>query len=93
LATVRAVKVSGLMIRALFFGLGTFVALWGMTLVAVDGVVLSFGSGDSDARLVKTLTTALPDGRRVLSPPDWIGFTLVGMGGLTMLYSVALPRG
>ncbi len=80
------------MIRALFFGLGTFVCLWGMSLVAVDGVVLSIGEEMLQSRVLRLVSCAAPDGRRMIDPPDWIGFTLAGMGGLTMLYSVALPR-
>ena len=80
------------MIRAFFFGLGTFVALWGMMLIVVDGFVLPCTPGVNASPLVIRFTAALDDGRRVLSPPHWIGYTLVGMGGLTVLYSVALPR-
>lgn len=85
-------KVTGAMIRALFFGLGAFVGLWGLSLFMVEGLVLTFGAGAEESRAFALLTSALPDGRRVLCPPDWVGFTMVGMGGLTMLYSVALPR-
>ena len=80
------------MIRALFFGLGAFVGLWGMSLVAVDGVVLSVAEDAQPSRVLEAVSQVAPDGRRMIDPPDWIGFTLVGMGGLTMLYSVALPR-
>mgnify|MGYP006332185319 CR=1 FL=1 len=44
------------------------------------------------SRLIALVSQAATDGRRVIDPPDWLGFTLAGMGGLTMLYSVALPR-
>ena len=80
------------MIRALFFGLGAFVGLWGMSLIAVDGVLLNVSEAAEQSRVMRFVSTPAPDGRRMIDPPDWIGFTLVGMGGLTMLYSVALPR-
>ncbi|MFV0445389.1 MAG: hypothetical protein ACK5Q5_17565 [Planctomycetaceae bacterium] len=80
------------MIRALFFGLGAFVALWGMSLVAVDGFVLNVRDSAQPNNLLAMISQTAPDGRRMIDPPDWVGFTLVGMGGLTMLYSVALPR-
>jgi hypothetical protein len=80
------------MIRALFFGMGAFAGLWGMSLVAVDGVVLNVSAGAEQSRVMRLVSSSAPDGRRMIDPPDWIGFTLVGMGGLTMLYSVALPR-
>jgi hypothetical protein len=80
------------MIRALFFGLGTFVGLWGMSLFAVDGVLLDLAEDASCSRMVQVISRAAPDGRRMVDPPDWVGYTLVGMGGLTMLYSVALPK-
>lgn len=80
------------MIRALFFGLGTFVGLWGMSLFAVDGVLLTLAPDAAKSRMMLAISAAGPDGRRLLDPPDWVGYTLVGMGGLTMLYSVALPK-
>ena len=80
------------MIRALFFGIGARVALCGLTVVFLDGFVLNVGADLCATRAIRLLTTYLPDGRRVLDPPDWIGYTMVGMGGLTVLYSVALPR-
>lgn len=80
------------MIRALFFGLGAFVGLWGLSFVAVDGVVLSASEASQPSRVLQAISQTAPDGRRMIDPPDWLGFTLVGMGGLTMLYSVALPR-
>ncbi len=80
------------MIRALFFGLGAFVALWGLTLFVVDGVVLACEAAPETQRPLVQWTAALPDGRRVIDPPDWAAYTMVGMGGLTMLYALALPR-
>lgn len=80
------------MIRALFFGLGTFVGLWGMSLFAVDGVLLTLTPEAAQSRMIQAVSTAITDGRRVVDPPDWVSYTLVGMGSLTMLYSVALPR-
>lgn len=80
------------MIRALFFGLGAFVALWGLTLFVVDGVVLACEPETDEPRPLVQFTEPLPDGRRLLDPPDWMAYTMVGMGGLTMLYALALPR-
>lgn len=80
------------MIRALFFGLGAFVGLWGLSLIAVDGVLVDMSESAQQSRVVGLVSQAAADGRRIIDPPDWIGFTLAGMGGLTMLYSVALPR-
>jgi hypothetical protein len=80
------------MIRALFFGLGAFVGLWGMSLFAVDGVLLSLSDETLRSRLLQTFISFGADGQPVINPPDWIGYTFVGMGGLTMLYSVALPK-
>lgn len=80
------------MIRALFFGLGAFVGLWGLSLIAVDGVLLHQSAVAQQNELIELVSSPAADGRRLIDPPDWIGFTLVGMGGLTLLYSVALPR-
>ena len=32
------------------------------------------------------------ESRPILDPPDWAAFTLLSIGSVTMLYSVALPK-
>ena len=67
--------------------------LWGLSLLAVDGVLLCVGEGAQQNQVLTLISSHTEDGRCMIDPPDWLGYTLVGMGGLTMLYSVALPKG
>lgn len=81
------------MLRTFFFSVGIFVTLSGISLLAVDGVVVKVDEGASGSNLVQAVSQATKDGRRFIDPPDWVGYAFVGMGGVTMLYAVALPRG
>ncbi|HXY35133.1 MAG TPA: hypothetical protein VEI07_12960 [Planctomycetaceae bacterium] len=82
------------MLRGTFFSVGVFIALWGASLFFVDKIVLKVA--DDSAR---------PPGfrgayagnqqqkqQRVITPPDWVSFSLLSVGAVTMLYAVALPR-
>ncbi|MEZ6057175.1 MAG: hypothetical protein R3C01_10760 [Planctomycetaceae bacterium] len=80
------------MLRTFFFSIGTFVILSGMSLFAIDGVVVRVGEGAQGSHLVQAVSQPTKDGRRFIDPPDWVGYTMVGIGGITLLYSVALPR-
>ncbi len=77
------------MLRSLFLSVGVFVALVGAGLLKVDTIVLT-GEGElvSDYHgLIR-----VDDGdRHVIDPPDWAPFSLMAIGGVTILYSIALP--
>lgn len=83
------------MLRAFFFSGGLFVALWGVSFLMVDKMVLTF-----DAELPEVRTEEFrglfmqetQDSKRVINPPDWAAFFLMSLGTVTMLYAVALPR-
>ena len=81
-----------MMIRSFFFGLGVFVALSGLSLFAIDGVLLTEEHSGRSTTVSSFVRQDTPDGRELINPPDWVAYTLAGMGGLTMLYSVALPK-
>ena len=80
------------MLRSFFFAIGIFVGLCGMSLFFVDGVVTRVGKGAEGSRVMRAVATPTTDGRFFIEPPDWIGYTFVGMGGITMLYTIALPK-
>ncbi|HEX6983981.1 MAG TPA: hypothetical protein VF170_01335, partial [Planctomycetaceae bacterium] len=50
-------------------------------------------SGPSPWRLVSVVrdTEAASEGREVIDPPDWAAFALLSVGGVTVLYALALP--
>lgn len=90
------------MIRAAFFACGVFVALCGGALTLVDRVVLTDYAGRKLRGAVETKSSALrliyssgentvAAGREVIDPPDWGGFCLLSVGGVTLLYSLCLP--
>jgi hypothetical protein len=79
--------------RAFFLGTGVYVALFGATLFLVDQIKLHpHQSATPDAWMAYLTTDGTGHGRTV-NPPDWLPYTLVGMGGVTILYAIALPKG
>lgn len=78
--------------RALFLGTGVYVAFVGAVLFLVDTVTLQAATTEASA-FVHWLTTDPAGHGRVLNPPEWLPYMLVGMGGVTVLYAIALPRG
>jgi hypothetical protein len=85
-----------LMVRATFFSLGLFVTMWGVAFLFADKIVL-YDNGeklerDKNLRGMLTHQQVEKDVRRVFDPPDWAAFSLLSIGSVTVLYSVALPR-
>ena len=82
----------GHMIRAAFLASGLFLALSGAGLFVVDQVVLTEKVSQADAPPLDWLTSRNESGRRLFNRPEWMPFTFIGVGGVTMLYAVALPK-
>lgn len=81
------------MMRATFFAIGLFVTLWGVGFLVVDKFVLKANSEATQTTGFRGLFTAVaPESTRVIDPPDWAAFSLMSVGTVTMLYSVALPK-
>jgi hypothetical protein len=81
------------MLRSIFFSAGLFIALAGLLFFFVDKVV--FNSRDEQIRQSGFRGLFMParvSQPRVVDPPDWTSFSLISIGAVTMLYSVALPR-
>jgi hypothetical protein len=82
------------MLRACFFATGLFVCLWGASFLFIDSLVLNIDDQpqtDGGFRgLLGMVTTA--EAPKVFSPPEWAAFSLISIGAVTMLYSVALPK-
>ena len=79
--------------RATFFAIGLFVTLSGVTLLFVDKIVLT--SREESVRtqgfrgMFSQMSAPKP---KVYDPPEWAAFSLLSIGAVTMLYSVALPK-
>lgn len=80
------------MIRAAFLTMGLYLSLCGASLFVVDEVTLTRDVSEADSVLLKVLTSPSASGLRIFNPPEWMSFTCVGVGGVTMLYAMALPR-
>lgn len=81
------------MMRATFFAIGLFVTLWGVGFLVIDKVVLKMNGEAAQQTGFRGLFTAVaPEKSRVIDPPDWAAFSLMSVGTVTMLYSVALPK-
>ena len=80
------------MIRAVFLSVGIYVALCGTGLLMVDSVTLTKKVSEADSSLLRQLCTWTDGGRLEFDPPEWMAFTFIGVGGVTVLYAIALPR-
>jgi hypothetical protein len=84
------------MLRGTFFSIGMFIALWGVSLLFVDKLVIKMPD-DAAARtpgfrgMLGQQNPQQPR-ERVIDPPDWAAFSMLSIGAVTMLYAVALPK-
>lgn len=82
------------MLRSAFFSAGLFVALWGVSFLMIDKLVMHSADDPSSkqSNFRGLLTSSGPDRKKVIDPPDWVAFSLMSVGTVTMLYSAALPK-
>lgn len=80
------------MLRSTCFALGMFVMLMGASFLFVDKFVLNLTEENSRDMAFRGLFTLNSSRQRVLDPPEWVAFSLMSIGSVTMLYSVALPK-
>jgi hypothetical protein len=78
--------------RALFLGTGVYIALVGTLLFIVDSVTLRAYRGVDSSPLLTFLTVDSLGKARSFNPPEWLPYTLVGIGGVTILYAIAIPK-
>mgnify|MGYP006272578717 CR=1 FL=1 len=83
------------MIRSIAFAVGLFVALCGGSFLMVDEMVLTAKYAPEvrrDDEFRGMFMKVNNDKQKVFTPPQWLAFTLMSIGSVTMLYSVALPK-
>ena len=83
------------MVRAIAFAFGLFVALCGSSFLLVEEMVLTVKHEAEKPRSdeFRGMFMRLNDHQqKVFSPPQWLAFSLMSVGTVTMLYSVALPK-
>jgi hypothetical protein len=84
------------MLRAIFFAGGLFVALWGGSFLMVDKMVLTMNDEpepvQQDEEFRGLFITRDGNDQAIFDPPEWAAFSLMSIGTVTMLYSIALPK-
>jgi hypothetical protein len=67
--------------RALFLAMGLFVLVLGLEGLAIDSATVTNVSDDGNGPSTVTVT-----------PAEWVPWSLVSAGAVTMLYSFTLPQ-
>ncbi len=81
------------MLRSSFFATGLFVLMWGGAFLMVDKVILHLTEESPQNQTgFRGLFTTNAARQKVFDPPDWAAFSLLSIGSVTMLYSLALPK-
>ncbi len=79
-------------LRPCVIGLGIALMMTGSCLLFVDQVTLRDAVEMDRARMPSIFIRVAPSAPHQFSPPPWLPITLMAAGGLTVLYSIALPR-
>ena len=72
------------MMRSFFLGVGLFVLILGLECMAIDQATVTNPQDSSGASAGPSLVT--------VTPADWVPWTLVSAGAVTMLYSYTIPQ-
>ncbi|MFV1991438.1 MAG: hypothetical protein ACC652_11935 [Acidimicrobiales bacterium] len=80
------------LVRPCVIGLGLALMMAGSTLLFVDRVTLRDAAEMQQSRMPQIFVRVSPLTKHEFSPPQWMPITLLAVGGLTVLYSIALPR-
>ena len=81
------------MLRSVFCSLGLFVLLWGAAFLMIDKVTLKMEEAPGDRSGFRGMFSSVGiKQKREFDPPPWAAFSLMSVGTVTMLYSVALPK-
>lgn len=80
------------MYRAGFLAFGLYMVLCGGGLIFVDEVALNKRISMNASPVLSVVGNSDESGRCHVRPPEWVPYTLIGVGLVTMLYSVALPK-
>lgn len=86
--------------RNQYFMIGLVVLLLGVQLRFVDSFVLNEKatrflierSNKAEVRSINLLPAAGPAVRKVVRPPEWLGWALMSVGSVLILHSLAMPR-
>ncbi|RIK79770.1 MAG: hypothetical protein DCC67_10065 [Planctomycetota bacterium] len=68
------------MFRSLFLALGVYSCILGVEAIAIDQAVLKRPEGQPTAS------------QKVVAPPDWAPWSLLGAGAVVVIYSFTIPK-
>ena len=77
--------------RAMFFAIGTVLIIVGLECLAVDKFVMRKRE-PPPAPTLPFETAAKTGPNKILDPPPWAPWTLMGTGAVVCLYSITLPK-
>ena len=77
------------MIRGAFSAVGINLTLWGAGLFYVTAVTLK---PETPQNLLLSLISEGTEDGRTIQFAAWLPYTLIGVGVVTILYAIALPR-
>jgi hypothetical protein len=80
------------LLRPIFIGIGLSLLMGGASLLFVERVSLRDTAQMAEARMPSVFVRIAPTVKYELTPPAWIPLTMLASGGLTVLYSIALPK-
>jgi hypothetical protein len=80
------------LLRPIFIGIGLSFLMGGASLLFVDRVTLRNTQEMAEARMPALFVRLAPSGKHEVMPPTWVPLTMLASGGLTVLYSIALPK-
>lgn len=78
--------------RSFFLAVGIFLCVLGAECLAVDQVVLKLREPPPQGTGLFTGGNPSAGPQRVVRPPEWAPWSLLGAGAITMIYSFTLPR-
>jgi hypothetical protein len=88
--------------RNQFFFIGLVILLLGLQLRFVSAYVLNpeatqflaerSGEAPAAAASIFNLTSTPAMGRKVVQPPEWLGWCLISVGAVLILHSLAMPK-
>jgi hypothetical protein len=80
------------MYRAAFLACGVYIMLAGSGLLFVDEIALTPRLSQQAQPYLRVVGKEDERGRYHVQPPEWVPFTLMGLGMVTVLYAIALPK-
>ncbi len=80
------------MFKSIALGIGISLCVLGGEFLVVESVVLAKGSESSSQSTAQPTAFAPATGRREYTPPDWMPWSLLSAGAVTIIYSFTIPR-